>query len=169
MAQPLVVPDRAHEIAARIVAAVHPWRIVLFGSRARGNAREHSDYDLYVEIDDTRASIDEIDARLRRLAYPPGPSIDVKVKRRGEIERRRDDPGTIEWDVAREGARAVRGFVRVHDAPFTGACIRVVVRRPRVGSRMARDGPTRHATVPASTKTTGRRSVACHSKRARST
>jgi hypothetical protein len=27
----------------------------------------------------------------------------VKVMQRGALERRRDDPGTIEWDVAREG------------------------------------------------------------------
>jgi HEPN domain-containing protein/predicted nucleotidyltransferase len=103
MAQPLVIPEHAQEIAARIVAAIRPWRIVLFGSRARGNARENSDYDVYVEIDDAQASLDEIATRLRRLAYPDGPSIDFKVKHRGEIERRRDDPGTIEWDVAREG------------------------------------------------------------------
>jgi HEPN domain-containing protein len=29
--------------------------------------------------------------------------VDLKVRGRGTIERRRDDPGTIEWDVAREG------------------------------------------------------------------
>ena len=32
-------PDRyAEAIAARIASAVRPWRIVLFGSRARGDA-----------------------------------------------------------------------------------------------------------------------------------
>jgi len=36
------------EIVARIVRDHHPQRIILFGSRARGDAREESDYDLLV-------------------------------------------------------------------------------------------------------------------------
>lgn len=36
------------EIVARIRAALQPERIVLFGSRARGNARARSDFDLLV-------------------------------------------------------------------------------------------------------------------------
>ncbi|MFZ4403838.1 MAG: nucleotidyltransferase family protein [Pseudobdellovibrionaceae bacterium] len=31
---------------------VHPKKILLFGSRARNNARENSDYDIAFEIDD---------------------------------------------------------------------------------------------------------------------
>ena len=38
-------------IVGRIVRLVDPVRIVLFGSRARGNAREDSDYDLLVVVD----------------------------------------------------------------------------------------------------------------------
>lgn len=46
-------------IVGRIVRLVDPVRIILFGSRARGTAREDSDYDLLVvfdEIDDRRAT-----------------------------------------------------------------------------------------------------------------
>jgi excisionase family DNA binding protein len=38
-------------IVGRIVRVVNPAMIVLFGSRARGNAREDSDYDLLVIVD----------------------------------------------------------------------------------------------------------------------
>lgn len=38
-------------IVGRIVRLVDPVRIVLFGSRARGDAREDSDYDLLVVVD----------------------------------------------------------------------------------------------------------------------
>ena len=93
----------ADVIASRIVEAVRPWRIVLFGSRARGNPKDHSDYDIYVEVDDTGTSLKAIAAQIRDLFHRPGWQIDFKVKRPGTIERRRDDPGTIEWDVAREG------------------------------------------------------------------
>ena len=39
------------EIVRRIVATVHPHKIVLFGSRARGDARQNSDIDLLVIAD----------------------------------------------------------------------------------------------------------------------
>ena len=39
---------RLQEAAERLVAALHPRAIILFGSRARGNHRAKSDYDLLV-------------------------------------------------------------------------------------------------------------------------
>lgn len=94
--------DVAQEIAARIAASVQPWRIVLFGSRARGTASHDSDYDIYVEVDADRAQLRDRYCAIRD-ALRMSVSIDIKVARRGDLERRRDDPGTIEWDVAREG------------------------------------------------------------------
>jgi len=42
-------PDAiTHELAERIREAIHPDRIVLFGSRARGTNSSGSDYDLLV-------------------------------------------------------------------------------------------------------------------------
>jgi len=39
------------ELTRVLVDTLHPDRIILFGSRARGDARGDSDYDLAVEID----------------------------------------------------------------------------------------------------------------------
>lgn len=94
------------EVVTRITDVVRPWRIILFGSRARGGATDDSDYDFYVEIDAT--GDDALDAAHDRIRDAlddgdPPPSVDVKVQSRGSLEDRRDDPGTIEWDVAREG------------------------------------------------------------------
>jgi predicted nucleotidyltransferase len=42
------------EIVRRIVETAHPARIILFGSRARGEARPDSDIDLLVIADSTQ-------------------------------------------------------------------------------------------------------------------
>lgn len=92
------------EVVERITAALRPWRIVLFGSRARGRAKPHSDYDFYVEVDapDDEA-LKAIHSRIVGLLRGTPSSMDFKVVRRGTLERRRNDPGAIEWDVSREG------------------------------------------------------------------
>ncbi len=36
----------------QVVSVFHPRRVILFGSRARGDAREDSDFDLVVVVDD---------------------------------------------------------------------------------------------------------------------
>lgn len=95
--------EMLREVAARITAAVRPWRIVLFGSRARGDPKDDSDYDIFVEVEADRAALREIERQIRQLFRGSGWTLDFKVRARGEIERRRDDPGTIEWDVARDG------------------------------------------------------------------
>ncbi|MFW5858287.1 MAG: nucleotidyltransferase domain-containing protein, partial [Planctomycetota bacterium] len=41
----------ADDVARRIVEHFHPRRIVLFGSLARGDTREWSDIDLFVEME----------------------------------------------------------------------------------------------------------------------
>jgi predicted nucleotidyltransferase len=40
--------DILQEIVRRIIETAHPDKIILFGSRARGNARPDSDFDLVV-------------------------------------------------------------------------------------------------------------------------
>ncbi len=103
MIQRAVTPDSlAVEASVRIADAIRPWRIVLFGSRARGTPKAHSDYDLYIEVDADESDLREIAGRIRELLAGPE-SFDLKVFPRGTLERRRDDPGPIEWDVAREG------------------------------------------------------------------
>jgi predicted nucleotidyltransferase len=42
----VVNEEMLHEVVERLVAAVSPERIILFGSRGRGDARDDSDVDL---------------------------------------------------------------------------------------------------------------------------
>lgn len=95
---------RIEDIATAIGEHIHAWRVVLFGSQARGDARDDSDYDLYVEADVSRASLADAENEIRKLLSTRGDlELDLHLHPPGAIEDRSNDPGTIEWDVAREG------------------------------------------------------------------
>jgi predicted nucleotidyltransferase len=91
------------EITRALVEHVQPTRIILFGSRARGEARPDSDYDIVVEMqfDDfhaCRTQLYSVVGDVRR-----GAQVDILLRRPGQIEERRDDPGYMDWEIAREG------------------------------------------------------------------
>ena len=90
-------------LLARIIEAMHPEQIWLFGSRARGEARPTSDWDLLVVISDD-ATDDELDVvqawqAVRDLRIP----ADVIPVRRSEFEEARDHAGTLARTVVSEG------------------------------------------------------------------
>jgi HEPN domain-containing protein/predicted nucleotidyltransferase len=99
-----VVDPVLDRITAPIVERFQPLRIVLFGSRARGNAHAESDYDIMVELveaDDSRARRVEISNAVR--PFVPGVDVNVFVRTPEWFQRDCDDPGTVDWDIAREG------------------------------------------------------------------
>lgn len=90
-------------VTRAIVDGVQPTRIILFGSRARGDARNESDYDLVVEL----PFDDYFECRHRVLGAmynaKPDARIDILIRNPGQLEQRRNDPGYMDWDIAREG------------------------------------------------------------------
>jgi HEPN domain-containing protein/predicted nucleotidyltransferase len=96
--------EQVLELIARTIAErLRPRCVILIGSRARGDARPDSDYDIVVEFDpDSRSEID-----LARAVYDlfSGHRLDLNVIARiaGEIDQNADDPGTIDWDIVRQG------------------------------------------------------------------
>ena len=60
------------EIVERIVRAIHPHKIVLFGSRGRGKARSDSDIDILVIADSS-------EPRYRRSAPLYGALSDIRT------------------------------------------------------------------------------------------
>ena len=91
------------EVVQRLAQALKPERIYLFGSRARGDAREGSDYDLMVIV----AESDQPSYRRAQEAYKSlwgvGVSVDVLVWTRAEFERQVPVVASLPATVMREG------------------------------------------------------------------
>lgn len=90
------------EIVQKIVAAFRPRRIVVFGSRARGEGGPESDLDLLVEMESDKAPRDRIravDALFARRRW----SMDLVVYTPEEVRRFKDVLGTLLYTIEREG------------------------------------------------------------------
>jgi len=87
-------------IVGRIVRLVDPVRIILFGSRARGDARPDSDFDLLVVLDEVPDRRDTMIAVRRSFEDLPV-AADVVVATRDEVEGTQGRPrGVLHWALA---------------------------------------------------------------------
>jgi predicted nucleotidyltransferase len=93
---------RLNMIADRIVSAFHPRRIVLFGSRARGEARPDSDYDIFIEMETDKRPVE----RMREVSELFGLrdwAMDVIVHTADEVNRLKHMKGRVVYEIEREG------------------------------------------------------------------
>lgn len=86
----------------RIVRQFRPEKIILFGSRARGEARPDSDVDLLVVMS-PRGSKRDTELAIRRALDGIAIPKDVIVSAPEDFEWRKDVVGTIEYPAVHEG------------------------------------------------------------------
>jgi len=97
-------PDQRHldDLVRRIVEAVQPLRIILFGSAARGEMTPDSDLDVLVVMPDgthRRHTAQDLYQHMFGLPF----SVDIVVATPTDLERHKDTIGLIYRTVLREG------------------------------------------------------------------
>jgi predicted nucleotidyltransferase len=97
-------PDQhqLEELVRRIVEAVHPLRIILFGSAARGETGPDSDVDVMVVMPEGTHRLRTSGYLHTQLSGTPFP-VDIIVATATDLEKYAEDIGFIYHTVLREG------------------------------------------------------------------
>jgi predicted nucleotidyltransferase len=102
-----ITQEQLDQLVDRIVLAVHPREIYLYGSHVYGEPHENSDVDLVVVLPETEEENSvyqravETYAALRGLMIP----AEIKVETCREFEERSHWPSTVEHTVKEKGKR----------------------------------------------------------------
>jgi len=98
-----IATDVPQELIEAVIAELAPRRIILFGSRARGDGDDDSDWDLLLVLDDDtepeRAGWQSLHAARRGFAGP----VDLVPCRETDFRERADVVGSLPWLAIREG------------------------------------------------------------------
>jgi predicted nucleotidyltransferase len=98
----MVTRETIEEAARLLLAAAPGSKVILFGSHARGDAREDSDVDFLVvepQVEDGCAEAVRLTDVLRPLLLP----VEVLVVSAERFDYWRDTPNTVMYRAVREG------------------------------------------------------------------
>lgn len=90
-------------ITDRLVAALQPRRIYLFGSCAYGRHGPDSDLDLLIVVGAGRSGASAVGTEARRAIGDVGCGVDVIIRTHEEFERRAAWPTNLEATVKSKG------------------------------------------------------------------
>lgn len=90
------------KVTSKIAEAIHPDKIILFGSRAIGAATGESDIDLVVVYSGPKSKR-EVRLAVHRLFDHPDFSLDLFVFSPDELERQKKYANTIAREISERG------------------------------------------------------------------
>lgn len=101
------VPNELSALIAEARRTLHPVEFWLFGSRARGDWREDSDWDVLAVLpDDAPARL--LDPLMTwEIRYRQDTPVTLLSTTKGELDSIWGLPNTLGYDLAREGVRLV--------------------------------------------------------------
>jgi predicted nucleotidyltransferase len=90
------------EVIRRLVTAYRPFRIYLFGSKARGEAGPDSDYDLLIIVEDEALTPHRDSSLAYQVLWGTHTAVDALVLTRTEFESRLHVASSLPATVVRE-------------------------------------------------------------------
>ena len=91
------------EIVDRLVEALHPREIYLFGSRARDKSQTRSDVDIMLVVDDNTGDLDELTIEGRLALRGIGVPVDLLVFDRSQMKKWAPVKFSIQNEATRKG------------------------------------------------------------------
>ena len=98
-------PDELGRIVRQIVERVDPVAIYLFGSRARGDADQDSDYDLMIVVPDHFPPDQATPSKAFELIAGRRIPMDATLVRASRFADRAQRIGTLSYQVAQDGLK----------------------------------------------------------------
>jgi len=98
-------PGLLDEIVKRLVEAMHPLEIYLFGSHARGKPHKHSDLDFLIVVPDDAGSQHELAGRAYLALGGLGVPKDIVVLHRSDMDKWTPVKFSLPYEVAQKGKR----------------------------------------------------------------
>lgn len=97
--------EKLKEIVKRIVEEVDPDKIILFGSRAKGNSSKWSDYDLCILKSDKSNKVkrNDLEKRIYLKLFGMGVPVDVIVETMERFHELKGNKFLIYREIAKYG------------------------------------------------------------------
>ncbi len=97
-----ITDEKIRQAAQKIADAVHPEKIILFGSYAYGNPTTDSDVDLFVVME-SEQSIRERSIQVSEILYPRPFPLDVITRTPAELRSRLDVGDSFFKEITTKG------------------------------------------------------------------
>ncbi len=102
-AESRIAPERIDEVVRRLVDALSPQRVILFGSQVYGNPSPDSDLDVLVIVGDKDPDRFELNRRGYAALHGLGIPVELHFCRAGTFERFSPVVGSFYRDVKARG------------------------------------------------------------------